>query len=104
MAGMRKYMVVHRDPNISWEQVQENWVKLASVTSANWIRTSYNKQEGIRYCVWMSPNKEKLEMIFNELHLSWESMTEVEETTPDLWGKRWEAHLKADAKADTLAF
>lgn len=43
-------------------------------------------------------------MIFNELSLSWESMTEVEETTPDLWGKKWEAHLKADAKADTLAF
>jgi hypothetical protein len=104
MAGMKKYMVVHRDPNVSWDKIQENWAKLANVTSANWVRTSFNKDEGIRYCVWLSPNPDKLKMIFNELNVSWESITEVEETTPDLWGKRWEAHLSADATADNLGF
>jgi hypothetical protein len=104
MAGMKKYMVVHRDPNISWDVVQENWAKLANITSANWIRTSFNKKEGVRYCVWLSTNKEKLQMIFKELNVSWESIMEIEETTPDLWGKHWEKHLSADKKADTLAF
>lgn len=104
MSGMKKYMVVHKDPGISWTQVQENWAKLATVSAARWLRTSYNKEEGIRFCVWLSPDQEKLQMIFNELRLSWESMTEVEETTPDLWGQKWETHLAAESKADTLGF
>jgi hypothetical protein len=26
----------------------------------------------------------------------------VEETTPDLWGKKWEKHLEKEAAVDTL--
>ena len=104
MADMKKFMVVHRDPGISWKKVQENWIKLANISVARWLRTSFNRKEGVRYCIWLSPSKEKLKMIFNELNVTWESITEVEETTPDLWGKSWEAHLTAEAEADTLGF
>jgi hypothetical protein len=31
-------------------------------------------------------------------------MLEVEETVPDLWGKKWKEHLAAESKADTLGF
>lgn len=104
MAGMKKFMVVHRDPGASWDKIQENWVKLANVKSARWIRTCFNRQEGVRYCVWLSPDEDKLKSIFKELEVSWESMLEVEETVPDLWGAKWEEHLAAEAKADTLGF
>jgi hypothetical protein len=75
MAKMLKYMVVHKDPNISWEKVEENWAKLAKVEKCTWVRT-----------------------------FSFESIIEVEETVPDLWGKKWEEHLEAEEKASTLAF
>jgi hypothetical protein len=46
-----------------------------------------------------------LEEIFDDLAISLETIVEVEETVPDLWGKkRWEEHLAEEAKADTLAF
>jgi hypothetical protein len=40
---MSKCMVVHMDPKISWPEVEENWVKLAKVEKARWIRTYYNR-------------------------------------------------------------
>ena len=105
MAQLKKFMVVHRDPNISWEKVEENWIKLAKVEGGKWIRTCFNKKEGVRYCVWMAQNEEDLKKIFDDLHVSWESMLEVEETVPDLWGKKkWEEHLAAEAFADTKGF
>jgi hypothetical protein len=45
-----------------------------------------------------------LKSIFSELDISWESILEVEETCPDLWGKKWEEHLEAEADASTLGF
>lgn len=100
---MRTYMVVHRAPDLKWEIVERNWRKLAQVKSAAWITTYYNTREGLRYCVWHSPGKATLEKIFSELEISFESMTEVEETKPDMWGKeQWEEHLEAEALADTL--
>ena len=45
-----------------------------------------------------------LEIIFAELDIGYASIIEVEETVPDLWGRKWQEHLKADATADTLAF
>lgn len=102
MAGIKKFMVVHNDPNVSWEAVQENWIKLSNVESATWVRTCYNKEEGIRYCVWLCHDLENLKNIFNELDILFESILEIEETVPDLWGKKWNEHLLAEAKADTL--
>lgn len=99
-----KYMVVHDDPHIPWEKVEENWAKLANVEHATWVRTCYNKEKGVRYCVWLAPNEKVLATIFDELHISYESIIEVEETVPDLWGKKWQEHLKAEATADTLGF
>lgn len=104
MGGIKKFMVVHKDPHISWEKVQGNWAKLANVKEATWVRTYYNKGHGIRYCIWLSPDEDALKDIFSELESTWDSMVEVDETTPDLWGKHWDEHLKAEAKADTLAF
>jgi len=43
-----------------------------------------------------------LQNIFTDLNISWESMVEVAETVPDMWGGRWQTHLEAEATADTL--
>lgn len=99
---MRTYMVVHRAPELSWEVVEENWRNLTGVKSATWITTYYNIEEGVRYCVWDAPEMATLEKIFGRLEISFESITEVEETKPDIWGKKWDEHLEADAVADTL--
>ena len=104
MAKPAKFMVVHHDPNISWDKVEENWAKAATVESATWIRTFYNRKEGIRYCLWMAQDSNNLKEIFKNLNVSWESVVEIEETVPDLWGREWEEHVEAEAKADTLAF
>jgi len=32
---MMKYMVVHKEPQHSWDTVEENWRKLAQVETAN---------------------------------------------------------------------
>jgi hypothetical protein len=95
-------MVVHRAPELSWEVVEENWRKLASVESATWITTYYNVDEGVRYCLWHAPDSATLEKTFGDLEISFESMSEVEETKPDMWGGKWEEHLQAEATADTL--
>ena len=104
MAQIKKFMAVHRDPNISWEAVEENWAKAANVEAATWIRTCYNKKEGVRYCVWLAPDVEKLKSVFSDLGVTYESLLEVEETIPDLWGYKWKEHLDAELKSDTLAF
>lgn len=104
MAKMSKFMVTHITPDIPWEKVEENWAKLAHVETASWIRTCYNKEKGIRYCVWLAPDEDTLNSIFSELSISWDAMVEVEETVPDLWGKKWEEHLKAEKTASTKVF
>jgi hypothetical protein len=104
MGKMKKFMVVHSDQEIPWGKVEENWAKLANVESATWIRTCFNKKEGIRYCVWLAPDAELLKEIFSSIDVGWVSMLEVEETVPDLWGGEWEAHIKAEETADTLGF
>ena len=104
MNKMLKYMVAHADSHIPWEKVEENWAKLANVENATWVRTCYNKEKGVRYCVWLAPSAKVLATIFEELDIAYESIIEVEETVPDLWGKKWQEHLEADATADTLGF
>ena len=100
---MKTYMVLHKDPTLSWEIVERNWRKLASVRSATWINTYYNVDEGLRYCVWLAPDTAILEKTFGDLEISFESITEVEETSPDMWGREaWAEHLKAEETADTL--
>jgi hypothetical protein len=104
MAKMKKFMVVHRDPAISWNRVEANWAKMARVESAEWIRTCFNKKQGARFCVWLAPSEAHLKEIFNNMDVRWESILEVEETVPDLWGAKWAEHLKAEESADTRAF
>jgi hypothetical protein len=104
MAKMAKYMVVHKDPKITWDKIEENWGKLANVEKATWVRTCFNREKGVRFCVWLAPDEAVLQSIFDELGVAYESITAVEETVPDLWGKKWEEHLAAEAKASTLGF
>jgi hypothetical protein len=104
MTKMIKYMVVHKNPEITWDKVEENWSKLADIESATWVRTYFNKKMGVRYCLWLAPSEDVLKSIFSELNISFESTIEVEETVPDLWGKKWEEHLKAEEKASTKGF
>ena len=86
------------------KKVEENWTKLADLEEATWVRTCYNKAKGIRYCIWLAPSLKVLETIFAALDISYQSIIEVEETVPDLWGKKWQEHLEAEATADTLGF
>ena len=104
MAKMLKYMIVHNDPNISWEKVEEKWAKLAKVEKCTWVQTCFNKEKRLRYCLWLAPDERTLKSIFMDLNISYESMVEVEETVPDLWGKKWEEHLDAEETASTRGF
>ncbi|RPI70808.1 MAG: DUF4242 domain-containing protein [Ignavibacteriales bacterium] len=104
MAKLKKYMAVHKDPKISWKKVEENWAISANIDVATWLRTYFNKNEGVRYCVWLSPDAKKLKSVFKNLGVTFESLMEVEETVPDLWGDKWKKHLVADSKSATLGF
>jgi hypothetical protein len=55
-----------------------------------------------RICSGLKPNEKELQKVFSDLSISWESIVEVEETVPDMWGGKWKTHLKAEAVADTL--
>jgi hypothetical protein len=44
MKKMKKFMIYHDNPEISWEKVEGNWGKLANVEEATWVRTYYNKE------------------------------------------------------------
>lgn len=102
MSKQIKYMVVHNNPGIDCDTVQANWRKLADIEAATWIRTYYNEEKGVRYCIWLAPSEEDLKNIFTELDISWDSIIDVDETVPDLWGEKWNEHLKAESTAATL--
>jgi hypothetical protein len=70
MARNKKFMVVHNDPDISWNKVEENWTKLANVESATWVRTFFNRKKGVRYCLWLASDAKNLINIFDELDIS----------------------------------
>ena len=102
MANLKKFMMVHNNPGIDCDEVQANWRKLANVEAGTWIRTYFNEEKSVRYCIWLAPNEEELKDIFTEIGITWESIVQVEETVPDLWGEKWEEHLREDAVADNL--
>lgn len=93
MAKIKQFMVVHKNPEIDFKVVQSNWQKMAKLESATWVRTYFNRNEGVRYCLWLAHDKKELIAIFEDLNVSYESIMLVEETIPDLWGEAWEKHL-----------
>ena len=102
MSKLNRYMMVHNNPGIDCEEVQGNWRKLAQVETAIWVKTYFNEKKGVRYCIWLASSEEDLKNIFTEIGISWESIIQVEETIPDLWGEKWEEHLQKESRADTL--
>ena len=46
--------------------------------------------------------EEDLKNIFTKIGISWDSIFQVKETIPDLWGERWNDHLEKEKVADTL--
>ena len=104
MEDLKRFMVVHKDPEIKWEHVERNWRKLAQLRAAKWERTYFNRLAGARFCVWIASSDQVLEKVFKDLEIAFESIIEVEETVPDLWGKRWQEHLAEEEQADTKAF
>jgi len=101
MEKMKRFMAYHHDPDLDFAIVQANWRKLAQVEKATWVRTCYNEEKNMRYCIWLAPSEEELKKIFTNLEVSWESIVEVKETVPDLWGENWQTHLQAEATAST---
>ncbi|MCK5541481.1 MAG: DUF4242 domain-containing protein [Desulfobacterales bacterium] len=102
MSKLNKYMMVHNNSEINCDEVQANWRKLAKVETGTWIRTYFNEEKGVRYCIWLAPSEEGLKNIFTEIGISWDSIIQVEETIPDLWGEKWDKHLEEELVADTL--
>ena len=101
METMKTYLVYHYDPDVDCSVVQANWRKLANVQAAKWVKTYYSEIKGMRYCIWLSPDEETLKNIFTDMDVSWETILAVDETTPDMWGEKWEEHLMAEETADT---
>lgn len=101
MKKMKSFMVVHKDPRVSWDKVEENWSRIVDLEQATWLRTYYNLQEKVRFCLWLSPNEEILKKIFSDFQIAWESILEVEETIPDIWAKKYRAQMEAEEKEDT---
>jgi hypothetical protein len=99
---MKTYMVIHRAPEFSWEVAEEKWRKLARFESATWITTYYNVDKGARYCVWQAPDKATLKHILSDLELAFESISEVEEKKQNMFFKKWEEYLEAEALTNTL--
>ncbi len=104
MDKLNQFMMVHSNPDVDCDEVQSNWRKLVNVKSGKWIRSYYNNDKGIRYCLWLAKSEEDLKDIFTEIGINWDSIVQVDETVPDLWGEKWSEHLKAEATADTLGF
>lgn len=102
MGKLNKYMMIHNTPGINCDEIQDNWRKFASVEAGTWIRTYFNEEKGMRYCLWMAQSEEDLKNIFTEIGISWDTIIQVEETIPDLWGERWNEHLAKEPVADTL--
>lgn len=69
---------------------------------ANWERTYFNSEKGLRFCVWLADSEEQLKKIFTDMNVSWESIVPVEETVPDLWGDQWTEHLEKEKTAANL--
>jgi hypothetical protein len=103
MSKMKKYMVVHDDPQVSWEKVEENWSRMVDIEPATWLRTYYNADEKVRYCLWRAPAKETLENIFADFEISWTSILEVKETIPDIWAREYRAQMEAEEKEELAA-
>ncbi|MDA8141990.1 MAG: DUF4242 domain-containing protein [Desulfobacteraceae bacterium] len=103
MKRMKSYMVVHRDPDVSWDEVESNWSKMVDLEPATWLRTYYNVDEKVRFCLWLAPNKETLKKIFADFQISCESILEVEETIPDIWAKKYLEQMEAEEREDTAA-
>ena len=103
MSKMKNFMVVHQDPQVSWEKVEENWSRMVDLETATWLRTYFNVDEKVRYCLWQAPDKETLETIFADFKISWESILEVKETIPDIWAREYQAQMEAEEKEDLAA-
>ncbi|MBT6341561.1 MAG: DUF4242 domain-containing protein [Desulfobacula sp.] len=102
MSKLNKYMMVHNNPGIDCDEIQANWRKFAAIEAGTWIRTYFNEEKGVRYCIWMAPSEDVLKNIFTEIGIRWNTIIQIEETIPDLWGKKWNEHLEQDVAADTL--
>ena len=101
MKKMKNFMVVHRDPQVPWQQVEENGSRMVDVEPATWLRTYYNADEQVRFCLWLAPNEEALKKILADFRINWESILEVEETVPDIWAKKYRTKMEAEEREDT---
>jgi hypothetical protein len=102
MKKLNQYLTIHCNPGIDCKVLQANWRRMAKLESAKWVRTFINEEQGLRYCIWLSPDEQTLKEIFDGMEVSYESILPVEETVPDMWGERWQEHLQKEAEAETL--
>ena len=103
MKRMKNFMVVHRDPDVSWDKVEENWSKMVDLEPATWLRTYYNMDEKVRFCLWRAPDEDELKKIFADFQIRWESILAVEETIPDIWARKYQEKMEEEEKEDTVA-
>lgn len=82
---MPKFLTFHHEPEKSWAKLEEAYQDLARETTAVWVRTYYEPQEGHRICEWDSPSDETLVVIFKRMGITYEKIVPVEEVLPSRW-------------------
>jgi hypothetical protein len=82
---MPKFLTFHKEPDKSWAKLEEAYSQLAQETTAVWVRTYYNADEGFRICEWDSPSDETLLVIFKRMNITFDRIIAVEEILPSHW-------------------
>lgn len=58
MENLKKFMVVHHEPDVRWATVEANWGKLAMVESAKWSRPISTARPGAAIAYgWLQTKK-----------------------------------------------
>jgi len=82
---MSKFLTFHCEPEKTWEKLEEAYKHLAKETTALWIRTFYQREQGRRVCEWDAPSEESVMVIFKRMGITCDEIMSVEEILPNRW-------------------
>ena len=102
MQMMTIFMVVHRSPVLSWDEIEADWARISENEEAKWVRTYLNRPNGVQYCVWLSTDELTLKRILAELDINWDTFMPVEKVVPAVWGKKWNGLFAKEEVSDAM--
>ncbi len=82
---MPKFLTIHREPEKTWEKMEQAYRQMAEETTAVWVRTYYRKEDGRRICEWDAPSEESIIVVFKRTGVTWDEIIQVEEILPGRW-------------------